>query len=273
MTTQVSFIDKVRHRLSYLRVGRTPRTIRQVRANGFDMLVFCNEDVGRLIWLNGVFEKDETALFSRVVKSGDVCLDIGGNVGYFSLIIGRAASPAPVHVFEPIPLNAALINANLRLNALDNVIVNQLALSDNEGTVRFSVSTDSAYSSMLSTGTSAEAQSIDVTVTTLDAYLEQHGIDKVDIIKMDVEGAEGQVLAGATKLFSDPTRKPRLAMLELYDINLKPYGTSVDMIIETMIGWGYDVKVLSDDGDALVPYEPAMRNIIYNIFFEAQQRR
>lgn len=254
-------------RLSNLRVARSERKVRHVRTADAEMLVFANEDVGRLIWLNGVFEEAETAFFKREVRHNDICFDIGGNVGYFSVLMAGRATGGHVHVFEPIPLNAAMIRTNLELNALTNATVNQLALSDESGTVTFSVSTDSAYSSMRPTGTFGEARAIDVTMRTLDDHVAANGIARVDVVKVDVEGAEEKVLLGGEKLFRDPARRPRLMMLELYDANLAPYGATVERIVAMMRDWGYRPHTLTEDGAQLVPLDSALINVVYNIFF------
>lgn len=254
-------------RLSSLRLPRERRAVRHVHLAGAEMLVFANEDVGRLIWLNGVFEAAETAFFKREVRTDDICFDIGGNVGYFSVLMAQRATGGHVHVFEPIPLNVAMIRCNVELNGLANVSVNQLALSDEGGTATFSVSTDSAYSSMRPTGTFGEARSIEVEMRTLDEHIAASGIARVDVVKVDVEGAEEKVLRGGEALFRDPARRPRLMMLELYDANLAPYGTTVERIVATMRDWGYRAHALSEDGAQLVPLTPSMINIIYNIFF------
>ncbi len=231
------------------------------------MLVFANEDVGRLIWLNGVFEASESIFLEREIRLGDICIDVGGNIGYFSLLMARCARKGHVHTFEPIPLNVAMIHLNTELSGLHNITINQLALSDEDGIVAFSISVDSAYSSMRATGTFSEAQAIAVRAVRLDQYLATQQIERIDIVKIDVEGAEEKVLRGGEALFRDPSRRPRLMMLELYDANLASYDTTVAQIVETMQNWGYAPHTVMEDGSALVPLDPAKINATYNIFF------
>jgi FkbM family methyltransferase len=254
---------------SQFRAPKGKRLLRHVDVRGFEMLVFVNEDVGRQIWMFGSYEPDETNYFNSIIKADDVCFDVGGNVGYFSLLMSKAASKGTVHVFEPIPMNAALVKTNAELNGLRNVTINNVAVGSEEGMANFSVSIDSAYSSMRATGRIAEAQSIDVPLITLDKYIERSGIERVDIMKVDVEGAEDMVLVGGAALLSDPIRRPRMVLLELFDENLVPFGTNVGTIVDRMIAFGYSANVLADGGGMLVPYYPDMANKYYNIIFSS----
>jgi FkbM family methyltransferase len=253
--------------LSQVLVPKGTRKVKHIRLASFEILAFVNEDVGRQMWFLKSFEPDETQFFTDIIKSDDICFDIGGNVGFFSLLMAKRANLAVTHVFEPIPLNAAMIRANAELNGFNNIIVNNVAMGSEEGNVAFSVSTDSAYSSMRATGRIAEAKSIDVPLITLDKYVERSGVNRVDIMKVDVEGAEDMVLVGGSALLSDPARRPRMVLLELFDENLTPFGTSVNIIVERMIAFGYAANVLGDKGRHLIPYQSEMANKYYNIIF------
>lgn len=76
----------------------------------------------------------------RYLRPGDLCADIGANVGIYSLLIARHAGPANVHAFECLPGNIPKLRANLRLNRLDAVTVHELALADRDGLVQLHTS-------------------------------------------------------------------------------------------------------------------------------------
>ncbi len=267
MFDQYSVLGKVALRCSSIVVPRNSRRLRQIAVNGFDMLMFVNEDVGRLAWLFGTFEEQETVFFQQQIRPDDLCLDVGGNLGYFSLLMARTASEGSVHVFEPIPLNAALIETNAQLNDIDNIVVNRCGVSDQVGETEFSVAVDSAYSSMHASRTMAESRRIAIRLETIDAYCSKHALSKVDIVKVDVEGAEALVIEGATDLFTDKGRRPRLVMLELYDSNLAPFGSSVLAIVKRMQEFGYQAHVLRPGKTELSLFTPQSANVIYNVFF------
>jgi FkbM family methyltransferase len=252
---------------SQVRISKGVRHVRHVHLRDFEMLAFANEDVGRQIWLFKSFEPDETQFFSNVIKADDICFDIGGNIGFFSLLMAKRAHSGKVHVFEPIPLNAAMIRANAELNSFKNIIVNNVAMGSEEGNATFSVSTDSAYSSMRATGRYSEAQSIEVPLFTLDSYARHHNIERIDVMKVDVEGAEEMVIKGGAELLQDSARRPRVVLLELYDLNLAPFNTSVSAIIGQMVAYGYEANVIPNGSGTLEPYMPNMANRFCNIIF------
>lgn len=252
--------------LSQTWVPKSKRVVRDVHLQGFQILVLANEDVGRQIAVFKSYEPDETVFFRNNIRPEDICFDVGGNVGYFSMLMSQAANKGVVHVFEPVPLNAALIRASAELNGFSNVVINNVALGDEKGSASFSVSVDSAYSSLVATGRISEARNIEVAVLTIDNYVTEHSISKVDIMKVDVEGAEDLVIRGAVQLLSDAKRRPRIVLLELQDLNLKPFGLEVAAVIERMKLLGYEPKVLKAD-QTLESYDSTMKGKHYNFIF------
>jgi FkbM family methyltransferase len=252
---------------SRIKLSRKERRVGHKRLEEFEILVLSNEDVGRQIMLFGSYEKDETAFFKHNIKTTDICMDVGGNVGFFSLLFSSLASSGMVHVFEPIRLNASLIRTNAALNAFSNIIVNECAVGAEEGSATFSVSVDSAYSSIKNTGRVATAEAIEVPITTIDTYMRLHSLSRVDVLKVDVEGAEELVVDGAAGLLMDPERRPRLILIELFDNNLKVFGSSVKKICAKMATFGYVASVISDGGEEFESYDPTKHKKYYNVIF------
>ena len=252
---------------SQLLCPRDKRRIKHLFLPLFEMLVFANEDVGRQIWLFGGFEVDETRFFKDVLRADDVCFDIGGNVGYFSLLMARLAPKGFVHVFEPIPVNAALISASVELNKINNLRLSNAAVGDHEGNVRFSVSVDSAYSSMSATGRFAEEELIKVPMVSLDKYLADSSLQRIDVMKVDVEGAEELVIKGGEKVFGCISSRPRLVLMELFEGNLRTFGATVPSVIKLMASFGYSPYILRSGGRRLEAYDPLKHSKFYNIIF------
>jgi FkbM family methyltransferase len=240
---------------------------KQAKVNGISLLVLANEDVGRELVYGGSYESRETAALQRLLKSNDICIDVGANIGYYTTLMGKYAHDGEVHAFEPAPINWHILNCNLKANYLRNVVPNFFALAADSGEVTFSVSRDGAYSSLRPTGRDIESEVIKSKVKTLDAYIRDHQIAKVDFIKADVEGAEEMVLLGSEKLLCDPVKRPRLIMLELYDLNLRVFNTSIDQVLARMGTRGYCPKIANYEG-MLIPFHHSMKNRICNIFFE-----
>jgi len=137
-------------------------------------------------------------------KLGDIVFDIGAYVGDTALWFSKAVGPqGKVYAFEPEPGNFAKLKANLERNKVTNVIPLQLAVSETKGELQVTSSANSSVITQTSTGTS-------VKVTTIDKFLEANKLPRVDFIKMDVEGHELKVLAGASGTIR--TFKPSLAL-------------------------------------------------------------
>lgn len=239
--------------------------LRQKHLGRFQMIVRADEEVGREIYYGGVHESAETAFLRSRVGPASTCCDIGANVGYYSLLFASLAREGAVHSFEPVPLNFYVLCTNRLLNHFSNVTANPCAVGDSNGSVGFVVSSDSAFSSIVNTGIKPVAMEISVPIIRLDTYCEKNGIGAIDVLKVDVEGAEAKVLAGATRLLADAARRPRTVMLELYEPMLTHYGSSIDEILSQMEGFGYRAFVFASG--QLVRFRREHYNRLYNVLF------
>jgi FkbM family methyltransferase len=228
--------------------------------------VLANEDVGRQIAIIGQYERLDARYLSSQVRPTDVCVDVGANTGFYTMMMAAASPLGSVHAFEPDPLNWHLLCAGVAINAFSNVRPNNVAVGRVAGTASFSISTDGAYSSLIPTGRKPEARTANVPVESLDGYLERTGTTGVDIMKVDVEGAEKLVVEGARGLLTAADRRPRVVLLELYDRNLGSFGTHISEVVDLMQECEYMPFYASRRG-GLVPFTEADHNRAYNVFF------
>lgn len=141
--------------------------------------------------LNGTYEPEQTALFEQRIRPGHTVLDVGANIGYYTLLASVLAGPTGrVHAFEPEPRNAGFLRRHVEINRLRNVTVQQAAVSDRAGMARFDFGSGSG------TGHLADAGALEVRTVRLDDYCAEHGLVP-SAVKIDVEGAEMSVLHGA----------------------------------------------------------------------------
>lgn len=169
-----------------------------------------------LALLAGVHEPKTTSWFH--VKPGEVVVDVGSHVGRYSLIAAKCASR--VVSIEPDPSNFAMLESNIRLNNFSNITSIQLALSDSPGRRQFFLASggDSGTSSLeqdwfwrLDAGVKRRA--VEVQCETLDRLVSSLGLDRIDWLKVDVEGHEVSVLQSAGVTLSR-TRKLILEVAE-----------------------------------------------------------
>ncbi len=113
-----------------------PKTVRL--REGFRLIVDGRSQTGRIAYATGRYEPAITALIRTVVRPNDAVVDVGANIGYFSLLSSRAVGPdGRVLAFEPAPMVRTALLANLALNRTRNVTVHDVALGAGDGEVRF----------------------------------------------------------------------------------------------------------------------------------------
>jgi FkbM family methyltransferase len=248
------------------RYPRSAPHVVQKRCRDIAMLILANEDVGREIAATGAYEECDVAFLLRQIKPDDICVDVGANTGYYTLQMGAKAPAGSVHAFDPIPLNIHLIRASAELNSFANITANCAALS-NETCLRLFLRTeDSAYSSFISTERDRPARTMSVTVTTLDSYLAANNVEKVNILKIDVEGSELGVLEGAQMTLKSSRTRPRVVLIELFSANLRVYGVSITDVLQFMRTNGYSPHYVADRTE-LLPYGSEHFDQRVNVFF------
>lgn len=183
-------------------------------------------------------EADVSGYLLASIKPGATFLDIGANIGFYT--VPAAAKGAAVHAFEPCSDTADRLERNIQLNSLTGIAVNRLALDEKRGTALLNVGQRSNMgqsSIAVQTGGTSET----VSVTTLDDYAEN--LAAVDIIKIDVEGAEERVLRGAQSTLA--RFSPRIFM-ELSTSFYDRHGLSVNGTFEFMSALGYHSYYIED---------------------------
>lgn len=139
-------------------------------------------------WL-GTYERLKQDRFRQLVRPGQVVHDIGANTGFYSLLAARlVGSKGEVHSFEPNPSNVQHLREHMRANDFQQVSVHPCAVSDREGTFQFQC--DGSF-----TGRLSDDGTHRVSTVTLDSFLRNDGVPP-DLLKIDVEGAEFDVLNG-----------------------------------------------------------------------------
>jgi FkbM family methyltransferase len=192
--------------------------------------------------LNGVYEPFETEIIHRLVRKGDTVLDIGANIGYYTLILARQIGHSGrVFAFEPDPENFALLKKNVAANGYNNVILVNAALSDHRGTLKLYLCEENRgdlriYSS------GDDRRAIEVPAITADDYLAEHSAEAT-LVKMDVQGAEGRVLRGLE------TNLGRAAhvILEFWPLGLHRAGNDPSEVLGSLVRKGFEFQLLDEE--------------------------
>ena len=170
-----------------------------------------------------VFEPFETEICKRDIKPGDIIVDIGANIGYYTLIFARlVGSKGKVYAFEPDPTNFELLRANVEANGYKNVVLEQKAVSSKEWEATLHLSQGNLGDHRLYDSLD-DRDTILVEAIALDRYFEN--IEReIDFIKMDIQGAEPGAFAGMISLVEN---NDKLKMTtEFWPAGLQRFGTS-----------------------------------------------
>ncbi len=165
--------------------------------NGFTMLVsVADKGIGRELAFYQIHEPTVTKLLPGFVRQEGTVLDIGANIGYYSLLLSRlVGARGLVIAVEPHPENSHLLELNLRLNGVNNVRVMSVAVSDKVGTAEMFVAEGSNWHSLHPTERTGQ-KTILVPTVTIDMIASQFE-RPIDLIRMDIEGWETKALQGA----------------------------------------------------------------------------
>ena len=137
----------------------------------------------------GTYDRPTQSRLTFALRPGDVAYDIGANAGFFTLLMSRAVGPTGhVHAFEPVPENLTLLERHLALNAIQNVTVHPVAVSDQAGTVQFARGGNLAQGRIDDTGE----------LTVRSVAIDDLKLPLPRVIKMDIEGGESLALCGMT---------------------------------------------------------------------------
>lgn len=212
--------------------------------------------ISRRLREEGIWEPYETALLLASLRPGDVCVDVGANIGYFSVIAAHAVGPAgAVFAFEPGEANFALLRDNLALNACrDTVRAVQAALALEAGEGSLFLSEDNAGDHQVFAA-AAGRRRVPISLYHGSEFLRPR-LARMDLLKIDVQGAEFAVMAGLLPLLQTLPRLPRI-IIELTPLSLRQAGSSGRALIELLATLGQPLWIIDHIEHRLVQSTPA----------------
>jgi len=213
------------------------------------------EFIGRYLYVYGEYEGHIAELFRQVLHEGDVVLDIGANLGVFTVLSARlCGSRGEVHAFEASPAMKDILERNVALNSATNVTIYPFAAGERETTLPFYLANEknAGLGSLRNPGDSASGV-IQVSVRPIDSLMSRFGT--VKLIKIDVEGAEPLVLKGARGLIE---RDRPFLILELSESFSTQLSCSVAAAVESLQQMEYELYN-ADEGLRRIFVAPAQQ--------------
>ena len=245
-----------------------------VRGNVFFVHNKDNVISSRIRWSHS-YEDFDTDFLRTKINPGDFVLDVGANIGFYTVLFSEwVGKEGKVFAFEPDPDNFKLLKKNISANGCKNVIAVQKAVSDRPGHIKLFLSDENKGDHRI-WGLEDKRKQIEVEATTLDEHLLSYP-NKVDFIKIDVQGAENKVFEGGTTLFRD--NKQIEGFFEFWPRGLIECGSDPLEVLKTLYDYGlvlYEVEkrigVKPVQGDDLLQKYPpenlGEKENFTNVFF------
>lgn len=238
-----------------------PRRL-SVRIDGLDIQVYTADTVlGAFLFQHGTWEPFESELFTNSIGAGMVVVDIGANLGYYTLLAARAVGESGrVIAFEPDPRNLDLLRRNVKRNGFaDRVTIVAAALTGEPGTVQLFRDTHNLGAHSMVQANVSSAGAINVPAMTLDGALGELGMACVDVLKLDTQGAEGSIFSGAGRVLN---KRPLRAFVEFWPCGLRNAGTDpTDFLLSLGDTYGFTVSLL-DPARMLVIPKPSVDDVM-----------
>ena len=200
--------------------------------------------IGELERSGGLYQRELAALLRRRLRSNAVCVDGGAHIGVISVLLASLCPAGRIYAFEPVPETSAYLEHNLEANGITNVTVERLALYREDGEIALAF--DESYPG----GSHIGEGKCRVTTARLDSWVQSRDLDRLDLLKLDVEGAEPAVLDGAEETLR---RFQPLTVVECNPVALPRLGgTSYRQLFLRLEGL-FPVVALIGSGGVLLP--------------------
>ncbi len=210
---------------------------------GFQFLCDLGDPLMREVCLTGRYEPQETVLLQRLLIEGMTSVDVGANWGYFTLVAAHlVGATGRVVSVEADPRAHATLAWNISSNGLRSVRVVAAAAADEAGTLSFTaygtdLDANANFGLVLASPSGREGRRFDVAARPLDEILDEAQVERVDVLKMDIEGAEARAIAGLSRRLS--AQLVDRIVLELHPTYLREQGSSARAVVDRLSAYGY----------------------------------
>lgn len=201
------------------------------------------EDLARFLFSKTVAKWEPISIIKPQEK--DVIVDVGANVGYYTLRLAHSVRNGKIVSIEADPQTCEILKTNCKLNNFENVEIYNYAITDKEGEITlYQSDTHSGSNSIFVKNSSKSRKQTSVKATTLDDLLENK-YDEINWIKIDVEGAELSVLKGAEKTL----KKTKRILVEIHEHILRQNNEKPEEVIEILKNNDFKIKLLDNNWD------------------------
>jgi len=197
--------------------------------------------------INEIFEPLETNLVKNEIHDGDIVIDIGANVGYYTLLMAQLVGKLTSFSFEPEHSNFNLLKENVTINDYQHVVLEQKAVGNMTGkTQLYLCDTNTEMHRLYRSSTKKFNKSIEVNVITLDDYFKNtEHLNKINFIKIDAEGSEFDILKGMKTILNE-NRKLNI-MLEFIPRHLINSGSDPKDLLNFLLNQNFQLSYINQE--------------------------
>ena len=190
--------------------------------------------------INGVYGELDTKIIREEIHEGDIVIDVGANIGYYTLIFAQlVGSSGKVFAFEPESKNFEILKKNIEINNYPNIVAEQKIVSDKSGIVKLFIAEHGIVGHRINQQKSSQ-KFIEVESIILDNYIKKLNLDnKINFIKIDVEGSEPKVLEGAKEIMQKSNQLK--IFTEFNRESVKEYGVEPKEMIDLLYRNGFKI--------------------------------
>ena len=207
--------------------------------------MFTQNNDGLALSIFKIYEPNQTEIVKKYVHKGDIVIDIGAHVGYYTLLMAQLVGKnGKVYSFEPDPVNFQLLKKSVEINGFENVVLIQKAVSNITDKVKlFLGDDDSAINRIYDAKLGDAKESIEVESITLDEYFQDNS-ESLNFIKIDSEGSEAKIVNGMQQLLSE--NRKLVMMTEFFPFLIQKSGNDPNQHLKLLEKAGFHLYNILD---------------------------
>lgn len=210
----------------------------------------------RQLYFFGDYEEECTKFWTKLASDATIIFDVGANIGLYALIAATVHPDATIHAFEPTPEVLEVFRRNIELNHLNNIRLREVAIGTNSsiGYLQYCTGNSGHNEGMnFVTPDPRNQNDLQVQTVSIDDYCHQHGIDYIDLMKMDIEGGEYNALMGASRYLED--QAIGCIFMELTEWAAQRYGHTTAELLQILADAHYKICYLDKGILTELPFE------------------
>ncbi|GIW05600.1 MAG: hypothetical protein KatS3mg060_0405 [Dehalococcoidia bacterium] len=215
------------------------------RSDGLWILYTKGDSLVEQLSAGGRHEPETVRTMVSALPPGGVAVDVGSNIGLIAMAVARSCPSSVVHCFEPSPQPYEYCVRSVQRNGLsDRVVVNNCALYESRGRLPFVLHEQhrSVGNGLRDTGRGGRiVDVVEVETITLDEYADEKGLERIDVVKVDAEGAELAILRGSERVINE--LRP-VIIFEAHPTNAAAYGVDTGELFAVLSRSGYRIFTL-----------------------------